>query len=109
MDGLGDNDLLFVGGVERHEDGLGQSGRAVIERCVGHLHAGQLAHHGLVFKNSGQRALAGLGLVRGIGRIEFAPSSQVVHHGRDKVVVTARAQERRGVGDIGIFVCQFGQ
>ena len=57
--------------VDGHHGGFGECGGAVVVRGVGHIHARQGTHQALVFKNSLQRALADLGLVRCVCRIKL--------------------------------------
>jgi hypothetical protein len=86
-------------GAYRHQQRLAQAAGAVVQGGVGDLHAGQAADHALVFVEHLQRALAGLGLVGRIGRVELAAGGDLPHRRRDMVLVGAGADEvqRRAV------------
>ncbi len=84
-------DLLM--GTHRHQHRLGQRRGAVVERGVRDVHAGQRGHHGLVFVQQLQRALAGLGLVRRVGGVELAARDDLPHRRRNMVLVRAGADE----------------
>ena len=66
---------------------------AVVEAGVGDVQSGQLGHQGLVLECRLQRSLAGLGLVRGVGRVELAAAGQLIDDGGDEMVVASSAQE----------------
>ena len=85
------------GHARRHHHRLGRGGRAVVHGGVRHLHAGQLADHGLKFEDGLQGALRHLRLVRRVGGEELAARDQRVDQHRAVVVVRAGAQEI-GVG-----------
>ncbi len=74
-------------GTHRHQHRFGQRRRAVIERGVGDLHAGETRHHGLVFVEQLQGTLAGLGLVRGIGGVELAPGGDLPHRSGNVMLI----------------------
>ena len=76
-----------------HQGRFSQRGSAVIHAGVGYIHAGQRGHHGLVFVEQLQCALACFCLIRGIGGIEFAAGGDLPHCGRDVVFVGAGADE----------------
>ena len=76
-----------------HQGGLGHGGAAVVEAGVGDVHAGELGDQGLVFEDGLEGALAGLGLVGGVGGVEFAAGGEVIDDGGDEVVVSACAEE----------------
>ena len=78
---------------QRHQHRLGRGRAAVVEAGVGDVHAGQLGDQRLVFERRLERPLAGLGLVRGVRRVELAPGGEVVDHRGDEVVVASAAQE----------------
>jgi hypothetical protein len=85
-----------------HERGLGQRRGAVVDRRVGHVHAGQLGDHRLVLVDRAQRALAGLRLVGRVRGEELAAQDHVVDGARHVVIVGAGAEEA-GVG-VGVRV-----
>ena len=66
---------------------------AVVETGVGDVETGQLRHQRLILERRLQRALARLGLVGSIGRVELAARGQVVDDRRNEVVVAPAAQE----------------
>ena len=88
-----DHLALAVGDVDRHQHRLGHGRAALVEAGVGDVHAGQLADERLVLVKGLQAALAGLGLVRRVGRVKLAAGTDRVHHGRNEVVVGAAAEE----------------
>ena len=57
MHGVRHRETVSIGGLHRHHHGLRRGGRAVVQRRVGHLHAGELADHRLEFEDGLQRAL----------------------------------------------------
>ncbi len=76
-----------------HEAGLGERGRAVVERGVRHVHRGQAGDHGLELVHDLQRALARLGLVRRVGAVDLAARDERPDRRGDVVLVGARADE----------------
>ena len=78
-----------------HQRGLGQAGGAVVHPGVGDLHPVQVADQRLELVDDLQRALAGLGLVGGVGGYELSAGDQRLDDGRDEVVVGASPQKRR--------------
>ena len=92
--------------TEGHADCFGKGRRAVIERGIGHLHAGQVADQALVFEDGLQSALRYLGLVRSVGRVELVPAQYVIDNRGDEVVVSAGAQEAGRVPHIEIGLAQ---
>ena len=99
---LRDHGRLSLGDGVGHQHGLGDRGGAVVERGVGHVHARQLRHHGLVLEDGAQRPLARLGLIRRVGGEEFATQDQMVDRARDRVIVGAPAQEAGEVIRVGV-------
>ena len=86
-------------GVQGHQHRLGRGAGAVVERAVGHLHAGQSRDERLVLEHRLQVALARLGLVGGVRGVELAPRTDDVAHRGDEVVVAPAAEEAdRGAG-----------
>ena len=96
-----EDDLGPLGDGVGHQRRLGQGRRAVIDRRVRHVHAGELGDHRLVLVDRPQGPLARLGLVGRVRREELAARDQVVDRAGDVVIVGARAHEadvRVGVG-----------
>ena len=87
--------------AQRHQDRFTRGGRAVIERRVGHLHAGQLHDKRLELEHRLQVALADLGLVRSVGRQKLAPRDQRVNHHGTEVRVGTCAEEGHVVARAG--------
>ncbi len=77
----------------RHQHSFSGGGRAVPHRGVRNLHARELAHQRLKFKNGLQRALADLGLIGRVRSQEFAALDQGISDNRAQMVVHARAEE----------------
>jgi hypothetical protein len=82
--------------------GLHRRRRAVVERRVGDLHAGQLADHGLVLEDHLERALRDLGLVRRVGRRVLGTGHDRAERGRDEVIVDAAAEEAGVAAGVGV-------
>ena len=76
-----------------HEHCLSSSHSAVVDGCVGHIHAGQLTDLGLILKDGLQHALADLSLVGGVCGHELFLGSHSLHDGRDIVVICTSAAE----------------
>jgi len=93
---LRDYDVGPAGYRPRHEGGLGDSGRAVVQRGVRDLHPRQLADQGLILEGRLQRPLAHLGLVRRVGCQELGPRRNVPDRRRNVMIVGSRSQERAG-------------
>ncbi len=93
MDRGGDHRLTAAGDTGGHHQRLGRAGRAVVHGGVGHVHAGQLADHGLELEDRLQRTLGDLRLVRGVGGEEFSAGDERIDDDRAVVRVGARAQE----------------
>ena len=79
--------------AHRHQHRLGKSCRPVIQACIGDIHAGQRGDHGLIFVQQLQRALARLGLVRGIGGVKFAACDDLPDGCGNVVFVSACADK----------------
>ena len=79
--------------AHRHEDGFGQRAGAVVEAGIGNIEPGERRHHGLVFVNHLQRALARFRLVRSVGGIEFAAGGDLPNRRRNMMLVGAGADE----------------
>jgi hypothetical protein len=70
-----------------HQDRFGGRGRAVPHGSVSNFLTGELAHQSLEFKNSLQRTLRYLRLIRRIGRKKFAAlNDRVGNHGTQMIV-----------------------
>ena len=80
-------------GVHGHQHGLGRGAAAVVQAGVRDVHAGQLGDQRLVFEDDLQVALAGLGLIRRVRRVELAARGDRIDDGGDEVVVAAAAEE----------------
>ena len=78
----------------RHQHGLGRGRRAVIDRGVGNLHAGELADQRLIFEQRLQGALAYLGLVRRIRGREFRARNNRVDCARNEMMVDTSAKKQ---------------
>ena len=58
IEGRGDEHLVaLLGGSDTHQHCLGGGGGAVIHGSVGDVHAGEVSHHRLIFKDILQRSL----------------------------------------------------
>jgi hypothetical protein len=91
--------LAALGDTLGHQHSFGGGGRTVIERGIGHFHAGQQRHLGLEFEQVLQGALRDLRLVGRVGGEEFRPLDQVIDGARHMMLVGARpAEEGRGAG-----------
>jgi hypothetical protein len=87
--------LVAAGDPGGHHHRLGGGGGAVIERGVGHFHAGQGRDLGLELEQHLQRALGDLGLVGRVAGQEFRPLDDVVDRGRHMVAIGPRPHEER--------------
>ena len=92
MQSAGQN-RLYAGHALRHQHGFGCRGRAVVQRCVGHLHAGQQRHLRLEFEKILQRALRNFRLIRRVGGEKFRTLDQMIDGGRNVMLIGARAAE----------------
>ena len=66
---------------------------AVIDRGVGHVHAGEAANHGLIFKDGLEQALADLSLIGRVGGQKGLLGRDGAHDSRDVVVIGPRAAQ----------------
>ena len=64
----------------QHRHRFTGGGRLVEQRCVGHFHRRQIAHHRLEVEERFEAALRDLGLVRGVGRV---PAGILEHVAQD--------------------------
>jgi hypothetical protein len=71
-DPVGDDDTVGAGRADGHVHRLGRRRRAVVERGVRDVEAGDLADDRLVLEESLQDALAHLGLVGGVAGVDLA-------------------------------------
>ncbi len=69
-----------------HQHRLGHGAGLLVQRGVGHVHAGKLAEQGLIFEKHLERTLRRLCLVRRVGGAELRLVGQLFHDGRDEVV-----------------------
>ena len=90
MDGAAGQDALAPGGADGHQRRLGGRRRAVVVRGRDDVEAGQLGDERLVLVDRLQRALADLGLVGRVGRVELAARDDLVDRRRQEVAVDAR-------------------
>ena len=82
--------------VAAHGCGLGGGGRAVIDGCIGDVHARQLADHGLIFKDGLEDTLAQLRLIGRVGCQKLLLRRDILHDGGDVVVIGSGAAENGG-------------
>ena len=95
MGGRGDQgDAAFP--VTAHGGGFRGGAGAVIHGGVGHVHAGDLADHGLILENGLQHALAHLGLVGRVRGKELLLVGDGLYHGGDVVIIGTGAPQHRG-------------
>ena len=95
MNGAGHGDAIAPGDPHGHHGGFGHGRGSVVHRRIGHIHAGQLADHGLEFEDRGERALRDLGLVRRVRSQKLAARDDRIHQHRAVMMIHARAQEIR--------------
>ena len=88
--------LAAFGDALGHQHRFGGGGGTVIERGVGHLHAGQQRHLGLELEQILQRALGDFRLVGRVAGEEFRALDQVIHRAGHMVLVGARTAEEWG-------------
>lgn len=93
----GENDLVAPGEASRHQHRFGRTGGAVIERGIGHVHAGDPGDLGLELEEHLQGALRNLGLVGRIGREPFRALDEMIDRGRHMVAIGPGADEERTV------------
>ncbi len=72
---------------------FGERRCAVVERRIRDFHARQAAHHGLVFVQQLQRALARFRLIRRVGAVELATRDDRPDRGGNVMLISAGAQE----------------
>jgi len=73
-------------------------------RSVGHVHARQGTDHALILKDALQRALADLGLIGGVGRVELGTVDDLVYHAGHVMVVGSGSQETGKVTGIQVLL-----
>ena len=83
-----------------HGRRLGGGGGPVIHGGIGHVHAGELADHGLILEDRLQKPLAHLRLIGGIGRQKLLLGGDVFDDGGNVVVIGPRAPQNGGVGAV---------
>ena len=76
-----------------HINRFGSGGSTVVNRGIGNIHAGQLADHGLIFKDRLKDTLADFCLIRGVAGEEFLFADDALDDSRDVVVISAGAAE----------------
>ena len=103
VNGPGHEDAGSVGNAHRHGYRFRCPCRSLVHRGVGNIHAGQLADHGLKFKNGLQRSLGNLRLVGSVGGKELAPLHQGVDNDRAIVAIGAGAKKA------GVAGCAIGR
>ncbi len=79
----------------RHHRRLGCRRRAIVERGVRHIHAGDERELGLVLEQRLQRALGDLGLIGRVRGQELAALHDVVDRGGNMMAIGAGAEEER--------------
>src|SRR4030042_249832 len=94
MAGPGEKAFFPAFDAQSADEPLGNSRSPVVDRGIGYVHAGKLADEGLKLKDGLERSLADLRLVGGVGGVELRPPENMVHHGRDIMVVGSRTQKR---------------
>ena len=85
---------------QRHR--LGGRGALVEHRCVGHLEAGQVGHHGLEVQQRLQPALADLRLIRRIGRVPGRVLQDIAEQHRRCVRVVVALPDHRHRDGVGV-------
>ena len=101
--------LAALGDALGHQHRFGRGGRAVIERGVGHFHAGQQRHLGLEFEQILQRALRDFRLIGRVAGEEFRALDQMIHRAGHMMLVGARAAEKRRRARRDVLRRQLGQ
>ena len=91
--GAGGDKRLRALAILAHGDRLSSSRRAVIVRGVRHVHAGQLADHGLEFKGALQNALADFRLIRRVAGDKLLTGCDGANGGGNEVAVAACAAQ----------------
>ena len=86
--------------ADRHQGRLRGRCRAVVVRCRDDVESGQLGDERLVFVDRLERALADLGLVGRVGRVELAAAQDLVDRCRYVMAVGTGAQEADQIGPI---------
>ena len=90
----GDDDLAVAArAADGHQHGFGRGAAAVVQAGVRDIHAGELGDQRLILEHDLQVALAHLGLIGRVRRVELAAAGEGVDDRRDEVVVAAAAEE----------------
>ena len=76
-----------------HIDRFSSGGSTVVDRSVGNIHAGQLADHGLIFKDRLQDALADFSLIGSVCSDKFLFAGDAFNDRRNVMIVSAGAAE----------------
>ena len=82
--------------IPAHGGSFGGGSGPVIHRGVGHVHAGQLADHGLILKNGLEEALAHLRLIGRVSGEEFLLGGDVLDDAGDVVIISASTPQNGG-------------
>ena len=109
MDRVGHDQTLAARQFTGHDCGFGQGRGAVVHGGVGDVHAEQVAEQGLELEDALQDALADLGLIRRVGRVELGAPCDRADGRRHVVVIDTRAEETGVRVGIDVAVGQFGK
>ena len=90
----GDDDFaVALRAADGHQHGLGRGAAAVVEAGVRDIEAGEPGDERLILEHDLQVALADLGLVRRVRRVELAAAGELIDDGGNEMVVAAAAEE----------------
>ena len=96
VEGFADEHLCgFLGSAECHHHGFGSCCGTIVHGSIGDVHARELGHHALVFKDVVEGALGNLCLVRRIASEELRAFDEVLHDGRCIVIVAPCSSKHR--------------
>ena len=105
IDSAGDIRLRALA-ILAHGDGLRRSGAAVIVGGVGHIHAGELADHGLELENALKHALRNFRLIRRVAGDKLLAGGDGLDNGGDEMAIRAGAA-KNGLVDL-VLLCHGG-
>ena len=94
-----DEDLVAACVDAGHHRSLRDRGRAVVQRCIRHVHRGQLGDERLELVDRLQRALACLGLVGRVRGVELRLAGHGGNGRGDEPLVDAAAPEGQAIGE----------
>ena len=95
MDAFGhDHPAGAFADVQGHQHRFDRRAAAVVHAGVRVVHAGQFGDQRLILEHRLQRALAGLGLIRRVGGVKFAPRRNRINHRGNEMVVASAAQKQ---------------